>query len=182
MKYRRSHGECEIVCGNFRANFFYWCIDIGDDRHISNFSGYTRLGDDEYLKNLQYYTLRGYIHLRSRKKGHLYDFFLEKQHNFFLKTELLFILTCHKVFYEFFQKKIFITGVTIAIMPKHNFPNISRGEHDKKGTAYLKYTKRKKTVVCSFTLWVNEGFLISSKTFFFLLQKPKAQTFKNQTF
>ena len=32
------------------------------------------------------------------------------------------------------------------------------------------------------SLWVNEGFSISSKTFFFLLQKPKAQTFKNQTF
>ena len=53
----------------------------------------------------------------------------------------------------------------------------------KEETAYLKYTKQKKTVVCTFTLWVNEGFLISSKTFFFfLLQKPKAQTFKNQTF
>ena len=51
-------------------------------------------------------------------------------------------------------------------MPKHNFPDISRGEHDKGGTAYLKYTNKKKTIVCKFTLWVNEGFLISSKTFF----------------
>ena len=40
--------------------------------------------------------------------------------------------------------KIFITGVTIAIVPKHNYPDISRGEHDKEGTAYLKYTKQKK--------------------------------------
>ena len=85
-------------------------------------------------------------------------FFLEKQHNFFHKTECLFIFTCHKVFYEFFQKRMFITGVTIAIVPKHNFPDISRGEHDKEGTAYLKYTKQKKTAVCTFTLWVNEGF------------------------
>ena len=61
------------------------------------------------------------------KKGHFYDFFLEKQHNFFSKTERLFIFTCHKVFYEFFQKKIFITGVTIAIVPKHNFHDISLG-------------------------------------------------------
>ena len=136
----------------------------------------------KYLYFIKWKPLRGYIHLCSRKKGHFYDFFLEKQHNFFQKTERLFIFTCHKVFYEFFQKKIFITGVTIAIVPKRNFPDISRGEHYKEGTAYLKYTKQKKTVVCTFTLWVNEGFLISSKTFFFLLQKPKAQTFKNQTF
>ena len=46
--------------------------------------------------------LRGYIHLCSRKKGNFYDFFLEKQHNFFFKTARLFIFTCHKVFYEFF--------------------------------------------------------------------------------
>ena len=62
----------------------------------------------------------------------------------------------HLIYY--FQKKIFITGVTIAIVPKHNFPDISHGEHDKEETAYLKYTKQKKTVVCTFTLWVNEGF------------------------
>ena len=89
-------------------------------------------------------TLKGLYTLVLEKKGHFYDFFLEKQHNFFLKTERLFIFTCHKVFYEFFQKNIFITGVTIAIVPKHNFPDISRGEHDKEGTAYLKYTKQKK--------------------------------------
>ena len=59
--------------------------------------------------------------------------------------------TVHKVFYEFFQKKIFITGVTMAIVPKHNFPDISRDEHDKEETACLKYPK-KKTVVCTFTL------------------------------
>ena len=59
------------------------------------------------------------------KKGHFYGFF-GKTTQFFLKTERLFIFTCLKVFYEFFQKKIFITGVTIAIMPKHNFPDISR--------------------------------------------------------
>ena len=86
----------------------------------------------------------------SRKKGHFHDFFLEKQHNFFKQIERLFIFTCHKVFYEFFQKQIFITGVTIAIVPKHNFPDISRGEHDKEGTAYLKYTKQKKN--CSLYL------------------------------
>ena len=86
---------------------------------------------------------KGLYTLVLEKKGHFYDFFLEK-HNFFLKIERLFIFTCHKVFYEFFQKKIFITGVTIAIVPKHNFADISRGEHDKKGTAYLKYTKQNK--------------------------------------
>ena len=127
-------------------------------------------------------SLRGYIQLCSRKKGIFTIFHFGKTTQFWKKTERLFIFTCRKVFYEFFQKKIFITGVTIAIVPKHNFPDISRGEHVKEGTAYLKYTKQNKTVVCTFTLWVNEGFLISSKTFFFLLQKRKAQTFKNQTF
>ena len=96
--------------------------------------------------------LRGYIHLCSRKKGHFYDFFFGKTTQFKKKTERLFIFTCHNVCYEFFQMKIFITGITIAIVPKHNFPDISRGEHDKEGTAYLKYTKQKKTVVCTFTL------------------------------
>ena len=96
--------------------------------------------------------IKGLYTLVVEKKGHFYDFFLEKQHNFFFLTERLFIFTCHKVFYEFFRKKIFITGVTIAIVPKHNFPHISSGEHDKEGIAYLKYTKQKKTVVCTFTL------------------------------
>ena len=80
------------------------------------------------------------------KKGLLRFFFGD---NVFFKTERLFIFTCHKVFYEFFYKKIFITGVTIVIVPKHNFPDISRSEHDK-GTAYLKYTKQKKN--CSLYL------------------------------
>ena len=87
---------------------------------------------------------KGLYTLSLEKKGHFYDFFLKKQHNFIQKTERLFIFTCHKVFYEFFQKKIFITRVTIAIVPKHNFPDISRGEHDKEGTAYPKYTEQKK--------------------------------------
>ena len=60
---------------------------------------------------------KGLYTLVLEKKGHFYDFFLEKQHNFFQKTERLFIFACHKVFYEFFQKKIFITGVTTAIVP-----------------------------------------------------------------
>ena len=97
-------------------------------------------------------TLRGHIHLCSRKKGIFTIFFWENNTIFFEKTERLYIFTCHKVFYEFFQKNIFITGVTIVIVPKHNFPDISRGEHDKEGTAYLKNTKQKKTIVCTFTL------------------------------
>ena len=77
-------------------------------------------------------TFKGLYTVVLEEKGHFYDFFfLKKQHNFFKKTERLFIFTCPKVFYKFFQKKIFITGVTIAIVPKHNFPDISRGEHDK---------------------------------------------------
>ena len=42
---------------------------------------------------LHHKKLRDYIYLCSRKKGHFYDFFLEKQHNFFLQTERLFIMT-----------------------------------------------------------------------------------------
>ena len=49
-----------------------------------------------------------------------------------------------KNFHEFFQKKKFIAGVNIAIVLKHNFPDISCGEHDKEGTAYLKYNKTKR--------------------------------------
>ena len=79
-----------------------------------------------------------------KKRAFLRFFFWNNNTIFFFQIERLFILTCHKVCYEFFQKKIFITGVTIAVVPKYNFPDISRGEHDKEATAYLKYTKQKK--------------------------------------
>ena len=102
------------------------------------------------MKFLYVFRLKGLYTLVLEKKRHFYDFFFGNQHNFFLKTERLFIFTCHKVFYEFFRKKIFITWVTIAIVPKHNFPAVSRGEHDKEGTAYLKYTKQNKN--CSLYL------------------------------
>ena len=49
-----------------------------------------------------------------------------------------------------FSKKKFIAGVNMAIVLKHNFPDISCGEHDKEGTAYLKYTKQKQN--CSWYL------------------------------
>ena len=126
--------------------------------------------------------LKGLYTLVLDKKGHLYDFFLEKQHNFFLKTERLFIFTYHKVFYEFFQKKIFITGVTIAIVPKHNFPDISRGEHDKEGTAHLKYTKQKKN--CSLYLHsLSERRIFNFKqNFVFLAAKTESSDVQKSNF
>ena len=102
----------------------------------------------------------------SRKKAYFYDFLFGKTTHFFLKkTERLFIYTCRKIFHEFFQKKKFIAGVNIAIVLKHNFPDISCGEHDKEGTAYLKYTKQKQN--CSWYLYaVRERRLLRNSFFY----------------
>ena len=72
----------------------------------------------KYWKDSLQFCIKGLYTLVLEKKRHFYDFFLGKQHNFFLKLKVyLFCLS-----------------------------------------AYLKYTKQKKTFVCTFTLWVNEGF------------------------
>ena len=108
--------------------------------------------------------LRGYIHLCLRKKADFYNFFW-KNNTFFFKTERLFIYTCRKIFHEFFQKKKFIAGVNIAIVLKHNFFDISCGEHDKEGTAYLKYTKQKQN--CSWYLYAVRERRILRNSFFY---------------
>ena len=62
---------------------------------VNNFSS-THENSAASVKGL--YTL-----VLEKKKAFLRFFFLKKQHNFFKKTERLFIFTCHKIFYEFFQ-------------------------------------------------------------------------------
>ena len=51
------------------------------------------------------FCLRGYIHLCSRKKGHFNDFFLENQHNFFLKLNVYLFLQVIRSFMNFFKRK-----------------------------------------------------------------------------
>ena len=50
-------------------------------------------------------------------------------------------------------------------MLKHNFPDISCGEHDKEGTAYLEYTKQKQN--CSWYLYAVRERRISRNSFFY---------------
>ena len=67
--------------------------------------------------------------------------------------------------HEFFQKKIFIILVTVAIMPKHNFPNIVRGDHDNEGSAHLNYKNQNN--LCSLHLYaVREQRILQNKFFF----------------
>ena len=67
-------------------------------------------------------------------------------------------------------------------MPKHNFPDISRGEHDKEGTAYLKYTKQKQN--CSLYLHaLSERRIFNFKqNFFFIAAKTESSDVEKSNF
>ena len=60
---------------------------------------------------------KGLYTLVLEKKG-IFTIFFWKNNTIFFLNKRLFIFTCHKVFYDFFRKKIFIIGVTIVIVPK----------------------------------------------------------------
>ena len=99
------------------------------------------------------------------KKSGFLRFFLEKQHIFFKKLNAYLFIHVKKSFTNFFKKKKFIAGVIIAIVLKHNFPDISCGEQDKEGTAYLKYTKQKQN--CSWYLYAVRERRILQNSFFY---------------
>ena len=117
------------------------------------------------LRGVSSKCFKGLYTLVFEKKSGFLRFFFGKTTHFFFKLNAYLFIHVEKSFTNFFKKKKFIAGVNIAIVLKHNFPDISCGEHDKEGTAYLKYTKQKQN--CSWYLYAVRERRILWNSFFY---------------